>query len=223
MIKRKVDSSVDNTLNARILYYDFFAGLFLYDLLINRENLLKDQINILRQYPLSDDNLESFDFLYVELCENGIKNFVFEHTYLFMLPFASKTKTSSTSDKKSRSNHSSEINSKTIILYLSYYIDESIAGKGLTLAKQLVKQSKIRINDVNCKENEEHFGFLMLFMKHLLQNNDIDLSMKVFKECIKPMQYKIITGLHSVGDDCLYYHVSKLLSEFMGVELGLLS
>ena len=222
MIKRKAHSDVDGTLAARILYYDFFASLFLYDLLLCRENLLKNQISILKQYPLSDSNIVDFELLHKELDANGIKNFIFEHTYLFMLPFTSHIDVNTTFNEKRKNNSNRTINKKSVVLYLSYYIDGSIAGNGLTIAKQLVKQSKVRINDVNFKENEEHFGFLLLFMKYLLQNNNMDLSIKVFKECIKPMQYKIIEGLNDMGDGYLYFHISRLLDIFMDVELGIM-
>lgn len=221
MITRKTHSNnVDSTINARVLYYDFFAGLFLYDLLLDRENLFKKQLDILMQHPLFDESLLHFDVLNKELNDNGIKNFIFEYTYLFMLPFASRIDNSVSFSKKSN-NSIYKITPKSIVLYLSYYIDGSIAGKGLTIAKQLVKQSKVRINNVNFKENEEHFGFLLLFMKHLLQNNDIDLSIKVFKDCIKPIQCRIIEDLYSIGDGYLYFHVAKLLDIFMGIELSI--
>lgn len=222
MIKRKSNIEVDNTLNARVLYYDFFAGLFLYDLLIDRKCLLENQINILKTYPLSDENSLDFDILYKELRENGIKNFVFEYTYLFMLPFISRIDSKASLNKKSNVTNN-KIGQKSIVLYLSYYIDGTIAGSGLTLAKQLVKKSKIRINDTNFKENEEHIGFLLLLMKHLLQNNNTSLSAEVFKECIKPMQYRIKEDLLSIGNEYLYFHIARLFDSFMSVELSFYS
>ena len=90
MLKKKQDSQ--NNQNeaierARILYYDFFAGLFLYDLLINRKDLLLEQVKILKTQPLNDGDLVFFEALENEIQTNGIKNILFEYTRFFMLPF----------------------------------------------------------------------------------------------------------------------------------------
>lgn len=209
MLRKKISNNsknIDHSLNARILYYDFFASLFLYDLLSTRLELLKKQIIILKKYPLLEKDLLHFNFLEEELLKNGVKNFIFEYTYLFMLPF-------------NADNNRKDF--KSIILYLSFYLDETIAGKGLNIAKQLVKKSKVRLNDISFKENEEHLGFLFLFMKHLLKNNDFNLSKEVFNNCINIMQSKIIQELQILRHNNLYHHISGLLKTFMSLEFAI--
>ena len=204
MIKRKVQSS-DDLLRARILYYDFFAGLFLYDLLESREEILKNQLSILLSHPLIESNQLNLDFLHNEVLNNGVRNLLKEYTHLFMLPFSIK-----------ETNH--ELPYPSIVLYLSYYLDGSIAGSGLTLSKSKIKKSKFRLNEKSFKENEEHFGFLILFMKHLLQNNEESLFREVFKECLSPMYFKIIEGMLNMDDSFAYFHVASLLKTFLELE-----
>lgn len=213
MLKKKEQNSDLIALNnARILYYDFFSGLFIYDLLLNREELLKKQIEFLSSQVLNDNNKNDFKTLLDELNNNGIKNFVFEYTNLFMLPFDGTAE--STTIKGSKKNKRL-IRSTPTILYLSYYIDGSIAGSGLLRARELIKKSKFRLNEHSFKENEEHFGFLLTFMKYLIQNNQKELQKETFNTCLKLMQSKIIKSLKDKGDMFLYANIANILESFM--------
>ncbi|MBR7118359.1 MAG: molecular chaperone TorD family protein [Helicobacteraceae bacterium] len=217
MLKKKQDSQNNQKKainNARILYYDFFAGLFLYDLLINRKDLLLEQIKILKTQPLNDGDLIFFEALENEIKANGIKNILFEYTRFFMLPFDTNANTSTNkSDKKEKNNCQ-------IILYLSYYLDGTIAGSGLIKAKEKIRKSKVRLNEKEFKENEEHIGFLFVFSKYLLQNNEDSLQSEVFKDCIMPMKDKIIENIKNKYLDSIYYNIANIMESFLDFEMA---
>lgn len=228
--KEKTQDNQDEALNgARILYYDFFAGLFLYDLLINRKDLLLEQIKILKTQPLNDGDLDSFNTLESEIQTNGIKNIVFEYTRFFMLPFDINADVSTyTNKKKNRNWYDEEYDNETqnttqITLYLSYYLDGTIAGSGLIKAKEKVRKSKVRLNEKEFKENEEHIGFLFIFSKYLLQNKDNLLQNEVFKDCIMPMKDKIIENIVNKYPDSTYSSIAKLMDSFLSFEAAFLS
>ncbi|RDU64860.1 hypothetical protein [Helicobacter sp. MIT 14-3879] len=207
MLKKKENSN-SNINDARILYYDFFAGLFIYDLLDYRSELLLEQIKILKQIE-EDEKKEHFSIIESSIKEYSTKNLLLEYTNLFMLPFNTNINTKKVNDKEE---------SNAAMLYLSYYLDGSIAGVGLSIAKEKVKKSKIRLNDVSFKENEEHFGFLLLFCKKLLQNKEFSLQKEVLKECLYPMYNNICKSLEQLGEEYLYYHISIILKEFLDFE-----
>lgn len=224
MLKKKQDSQnnqKETIKNARILYYDFFAGLFLYDLLINRKDLLLAQIKILKTQPLNDGDLVFFEALENEIQTNGIKNILFEYTRFFMLPFDVNAdipihKLGHKRDK----NQKKEKSASQIILYLSYYLDGTIAGNGLIRAKEKVRKSKVRLNEKEFKENEEHIGFLFIFSKYLLQNSEEYLQNEVFKDCIMPMQDKIIEDIKDKYQDSMYYNIANLMESFLNFEIA---
>ncbi|MDE6885874.1 MAG: hypothetical protein K2P17_02365 [Helicobacteraceae bacterium] len=214
MIKRK-ENKIDEILQARILYYDFFAGLFTYDLLLEREILLKEQIKLLKQEPIAD--ISHFEAIENEINANGVKNLIFEYTYLFMLPFNPNIKDEIKEGLSRKKGKRKMENKDAVILYLSYYLDKTIAGGGLILAKSKVKKSKFRLNEKSFKENEEHFGFLLVFMKNLLQNNEFELFDETFIDCLKPMQDSIIEGLKR-RKESLYSHIAYILESFLELE-----
>lgn len=224
MLKKKQDSQ--NNQNeaierARILYYDFFAGLFLYDLLINRKDLLLEQVKILKTQPLNDGDLVFFEALENEIQTNGIKNILFEYTRFFMLPFDVNENVSiNRLAKKRDKNEKKEKSASQIILYLSYYLDGTIAGSGLSIAKEKVRKSKVRLNEKEFKENEEHIGFLFVFSKYLLQNNENSLQNEVFKDCIIPMKDKIIENINNQYLDSMYYNIANLMKSFLDFEMA---
>lgn len=224
MLKRKTNSNNKSEINnARILYYDFFAGLFIYDLLLNRTDVILDTIKILNQFPIQDSSLPCYEVLFDELRDNGVKNLIHEYTYTFMLPFNPNVVPTpkNKADKIKQKNKQGNTSNNSTMLYLSYYIDGSVAGEGLRVAKDKVRKSKYRLNETNFKENEEHFGFLMLFMKTLLQNNENNLSTEVFKDCIKPMYEQICSSLMSRDKGSLYYNVAVILRDFLDFESNL--
>ncbi len=230
MLKKKqsTQNNQDEILNnARILYYDFFAGLFLYDLLINRKELLLEQIKILKTQPLNDDDLTFFEIIENEIQANGIKNIVFEYTRFFMLPFDVNADISTYLNKKKERNwHDEDYNkdeaSSQISLYLSYYIDRTIAGGGLIKAKEKIRKSKVRLNEKEFKENEEHIGFLFIFSKYLLQNKENALQSEVFNDCIMYMKNQIINSIQEKYPDSLYCSISNLMESFLDFEAAFL-
>lgn len=215
MLKPKVQ---DSALNARILYYDFFSGLFIYDLLQKREDILIAQLDILLNSPICDE--AHYLRLKNELCNNGISNLAKEYTYKFMLPFNPQHKPKLRKKKKNMDESSLDSNldsSSQIPLYLSFYLDKSIAGIGLVRAKEIIKKSKFRLDEKHFRENEEHFGFLMLVCKNLLQNGENNLWREVSNHLINPMKNAIIKNLKK-DENGFYYDIAHILEVFLDYE-----
>ena len=105
-------------------------------------------------------------------------------------------------------------------MYLSYYLDGTIAGSGLIRAKEKIRKSKVRLNEKEFSENEEHLGFLFVFSKYLLQNGENSLQNEIFKDCIMPMQDKIIKSIKNQYPDSMYYNIASLMESFLNFEMA---
>ncbi|PAF54399.1 hypothetical protein BKH42_00325 [Helicobacter sp. 13S00482-2] len=195
----------EEIIQARVLYYDFFAGLFLFELLKNRSDVLKKQINILKNFAFSDINVEDFDILEKELHKNGIGAFKEEFTVLFSLPFTPNNIPSGS----------------PIYLYLSYYLEGCIGGKSLSMTKDIFKSSNFYLDYEHIKETEENFGVLLLTMEYFLQNQNMK-SKELFNQCINPMITPITEGISKRKDCLLYGHINNILIEFLELEKKIL-
>lgn len=193
----------EEIIQARILYYDFFTGLFLFELLKNRAEILKKQIKILKDFAFTDGNVEDFRIIEKELNTNGIGAFIQEFTALFSLPFVP--------------NNRSAQPLSPVYLYLSYYLEGCIGGKSLSMAKDILKSSSFYLNSTFLKETEENLGVLLLTMEHLLQNKD-DNANKLFNKCIAPMMQPITQGISKRKDCMLYGHINNIFVEFLELE-----
>ncbi|PAF48654.1 hypothetical protein BKH41_05130 [Helicobacter sp. 12S02232-10] len=189
---------------ARILYYDFFSGLFLFELLKNRQELLKKQISILKNFALKESDLENFLFLENELLKNGIKNFLSEFTLLFSLPFSNEEK-------------------KPVYLYISHYQENCIGGKSLVAVKEIIKKSHYFLNDELLKESEENLGFLFVAMRRFLEEKEIDLAKELFIQCIYPIKNPICKAIAQRKDCFLYTRINDILEEFLNLEESIFS
>lgn len=193
----------EEILQARILYYDFFTGLFLFELLKKREEVLKKQIAILKDFAFSDENLEDFNTLQNELQNNGISALIQEFTALFSLPFVPD-------DPKSKSQ-------SPVYLYLSYYLEGCIGGRSLSMTKDILKASNFYLDTKNLKESEENLGFLLLSMEHFLQNKN-DQASELFTKCINPMIEPVTQAISKRKDCRLYGHINHIFIEFLNLE-----
>ena len=158
-----------------------------------------------------------FEDLENEIKTNGIKNILFEYTRFFMLPFDTNAPKVI---KKRDKNEKKQKSASQIILYLSYYLDGTIAGSGLIRAKEKIRKSKVRLNEKEFSENEEHLGFLFVFSKYLLQNGENSLQNEIFKDCIMPMQDKIIKSIKNQYPDSMYYNIASLMESFLNFEMA---
>lgn len=193
----------EEILQARILYYDFFTGLFLFELLKKREEVLKRQIAILKDFAFSDENMEDFNILQNELNKNGISTLVQEFTALFSLPFVPD-------DPKSKSQ-------SPVYLYLSYYLEGCIGGMSLSMTKDILKSSNFYLDSKNLKESEENLGFLLLVMEYFLQNKN-EYTTELFTKCINPMIQPVTQAISKRIDCPLYGHINHIFIEFLNLE-----
>lgn len=260
VLKPKAESSQNSALNqARALYYDFFAGFFVFELLDSRKSLFKRQIDILAQSPIDSADLAHFSALKNYIAKTDLAMIKREYSQTFDIPFGAKG--GNLADKGAESNNFAESSTKStfaessldksdnessvpdeslafeklkktltslpkgqIFLYLSHYTEGCLNGASLLKAKQLVKQTRFRLNNESYKESEEHFGFLLLFMCYLLRDSANEScafsveSNEFFNECLRPMASKIADLLSRRDDLQCYQKVGFLLKNFIKLE-----
>lgn len=262
VLKPKAESSNQNSaLNqARALYYDFFAGFFVFELLDSRKDLFGKQINILAQSPIDSADLAVFSALKDYIAKTDLAMIKREYSQTFDIPFGAKPE----ADYKDSKNPSGETDEavafeklhKTlkslpkgqIFLYLSHYTEGCLNGASLLKVRQIVKQTRFRLNKDGFKESEEHFGFLLLFMRYLLRDSAVDFGESnknlnessanfgesskdssessanlvcandFFNECLRPMASKIADSLSKRDDLHCYQKVGFLLKNFIKLE-----
>lgn len=202
--QKKNDFFNEKVIQARVFYYDFFAGLFLFELLKDRTDLLKKQIQILKNIPIDEDDLKYFEFLEKEFLENGTENIISEFNQLFSLPF-------------------SQNGFKPVYLYLSHYQENCIGGNSLLVAKEIIKKSGYYLNKDKTKESEENLGVLFLVMRFLLDNKDYEISTELFIKCIKPMKDLIIENIALRKDCPLFGNINSILKSFLILEESIYS
>lgn len=200
MIEQKnLDSKIAS---ARILYYDFFANLFLYELLQKNEENIKQQVQLLKQYPLGEKSQVAFDFL-EEGLQKGIDFILQEYTKSFILSF----------DKKN----------STISLYLSHYENGCVGGESLVYVRGLLKNNGFYLDKNFTKENEDQLGILCLFTKHLLKENKTKEANIVYETCILPIKNGIFKSLEQEHIDSFYHRVFDIFEEFCILEESLVT
>ena len=164
----QANNTLESLASARALYYDFFAGLFLYELLCVREDVTLKQILILKENVLEESDSAHFEVLENEMKQYGLKRIIDEYTQTFILPF-STSKEEGESPKR-RKKGEVFYNNPQVMLYLSHYTQGCLNGEALLKARKLIKQSTFRLNTKFCKESEEHLGFLLLLMRYLVSS-----------------------------------------------------
>ena len=90
MLEKISKEELMNLNNARILYYDFLNGFFVFELLDDRVEIFQKQLAILKNAPLSEEVEADFLLLENEISHNGIVNIKDEFSRLFALPFGEK-------------------------------------------------------------------------------------------------------------------------------------
>lgn len=211
VLKHKANQN--STLNsARALYYDFFAGFFLYELLDSRFEKYQAQIDLLAQTPLNEDDLASFKLLSANLKRANLIALKQEYAQTFNIPFVAQN------DFKPHKKRENAIPNPQIFLYLSHYMEGCLNGASLLSAKMLVKKTNFRLNSEDFKESEEHFGFLLTLMRYLLQSDENALAHEVFSECIAQMALPIADSLCERKNLAFYSHIGAILKSFIALE-----
>lgn len=185
----------ENLTNARILYYDFFYGLFVFEMLDNRGEVLKQQLQVLSQALIDENLLENIQDLQNEVSTNNTKRFIEEHSKMFALPFGAKQ----------------------VGMHLSHYYENCVGGDSLLKIKALVKQSDVRVDTSLFKETEEHLGFICGFISYLLKNNQDELAKEVFL-LAKDAFFGLCKELQERRDSDLYLDIALILESFLKFE-----
>lgn len=184
--------------NARLLYYDFFYGLFVFELLEGRVELAKKQLEILQNAPFDDFSETSIVLLRQELRDNGIQNIKEEFSRLFALPFGEKQ----------------------VGMHLSHYYENCIGAESLLKMRALLKKSDVRVETSEFKESEEHLGFLFGFMRHLIESENTELEEEVFL-FIKDAYIGLIKEIRERKDAKYYRALADILEGFIEFESDL--
>lgn len=251
---------------ARALYYDFFAGFFVFELLDTRKSLFEKQIEILAQSPIDSADLATFSALKSYITKTDLAMIKREYSQTFDIPFGAKPevdykKSMDDKDSKDLKGESSDDLDKgdnesnvpnealefeklhntlkslpkgQIFLYLSHYNEGCLNGTSLLKAREIVRKTRFRLNKDGFKESEEHFGFLLLFMRYLLSDSNGDSigdssnlsesfgesisANAVFNELLRDMASKIADLLINRDDLPCYQKVGFLLKNFIKLE-----
>ena len=209
---------------ARALYYDFFAGFFLYELVGARKDLFLEQIDILATSPINESDGEYFAMLRAYIAKSDSKEMLREYTQTFNLPFSTHELPAQELGKQGgKKSKKPKIPNPQIFLYLSHYLEGCLNGESLLRVRTLVKKTHFRLNTQEFKESEEHFGFLLLLMRHLLQDLDKlaeneQLIRELFTQAIAPMGLAIAEALAKREDLVCYHLVGLLLGSFLALE-----
>lgn len=189
------ESEQTNLIHARMLYYDFFNGFLVFEMLDERAELAQKQIEILLNEPLNDAAKNAMLLLQNELKTHGMANFKDEFSRLFALPFGAKQ----------------------VGIHLSHFYHHCIGGESLLQMRQLVKQSDIRVQSESFKETEEHLGFICGFMRHLLEIGNAQLAKDVFA-LSKDAFLGFIAEIEAREDAKLYVAIAQILQSFIQFE-----
>ena len=181
--------------NARILYYDFFYGFFVFEVLGDRAKVAKKQINILKQSSLNEVVEADFLLLENEINQNGMENIKEEFSRLFALPFGGKQ----------------------VGMHLSHYYEDCVGGDSLLKMRGIVKKSDIRVNSKEFKETEEHLGFLFGFMRYLVENDDETLAKEVFLY-VNQAFFQLVKEINEREDSKYYLALARILESFLKFE-----
>lgn len=184
-----------NLIHARMLYYDFFNGFLVFEMLDERAELAKKQIEILLNEPLNDTAKNAMLLLQNELKTHGMANFKDEFSRLFALPFGAKQ----------------------VGIHLSHFYHHCVGGESLLQMRQLVKQSDVRVQSESFKETEEHLGFICGFMRHLLEIGNAQLAKDVFA-LSKDAFLGFIAEIEAREDAKLYVAIAQILQSFIQFE-----
>lgn len=184
-----------NLQQAQILYYDFFNGLLVFEILDERAKIAQKQLEILLNAPLNEEAEGSMLLLKQELQDNGIQNIKEEFSTLFALPFGEKQ----------------------VGMHLSHYYENCIGAESLLKIRSLLKRSDVRVNSEVFKETEEHLGFLCGLMRHLLEVDNMDLAKEVFEFSHKAF-LGLIEEIKARKDAKFYLAVALILESFMKFE-----
>lgn len=191
---------MDNNISqARAIYYDFFAGLFLRNLLSEREELIKKQLESLGASPLDDYAQKSFQILKDELEAHGLQNILDEFDDVFEIP----------------------LSGEVVLPYVSHFKNGCLNGEILVDIRQAVKALPVRANTEIFKETEDHLGFLFLMMRYCIESNEYKENEKeIFSFYINPYVNLFIADIVDNKKSAFYKELALILKSFVSFEAG---
>lgn len=190
---------MDETINqARAIFYDFFAGVLLADLLSGRKELILTQIDRLSTAPLDEESEKSLAILAFELKEEGgFEKFEAEFDEVFCIPMTGDV----------------------VLPYISHYKQGCFNGEILVDIRQTIKELPVRANSAVFRETEDHFGFLFLVMRYCIEEKNFLASEKeILKVYFAPFMGQFIEDIRTNPKANLYKEIAVILKSFMDFE-----
>ncbi len=187
----------ENVNKARAIFYDFFAGLFLRDLLVERKTLLKTQLESLSVSPLDEESEKSLKRLSDEVNAHETVVLLDEFDDLFVLVMAGEV----------------------VLPYVSHYKEGRLNGDILVDIRQTIKELPVRANSEQFRETEDHLGFLFLLMRYCIEEKKyVSTQQEIFSAYILPYVKGFIEDVSSNVKADFYKDVTKVLKSFMEFE-----
>ena len=187
----------ENVNKARAIFYDFFAGLFLRDLLVERKTLLKTQLESLSVSPLDEESEKSLKRLSDEVNAHETVVLLDEFDDLFVLVMAGEV----------------------VLPYVSHYKEGRLNGDILVDIRQTIKELPVRANSEQFRETEDHLGFLFLLMRYCIEEKKYtSTQQEIFNTYILPYVKRFIEDINANVKADFYKDVAKVLKSFMEFE-----
>lgn len=186
---------------ARVLYYGLFASLFTFSMDEDDFRFGYQAVTLLAEHPMDEESNRALKYLRRRLANAGYAGLREEVDLVLSNPVTA-----------------------FIPVTASYYLEgRDDGGKRVEMAEYLL-QSKYRKNDQQYRENEDHIGFIFLFIQRLLLEQldggemDGHLARKVFTNTLNLFIDDFCDNLFDHKESRLFKAVAVLMRSFFAFE-----
>lgn len=186
---------------ARMVYYGLFSSLFSFSLQEEGFDTILTSVEKLMESPIDDQTEKALKKIHQRLKRSGFKCVKDESDKVFYSPVGS-----------------------FVPMTASFYIESRDDGsKRLEMIEYLLKSRYRRDTDTH-KENEDHIGFILLFMQKLIEEElagDTEagiLAKKVFENVLNEFIDDFTNNLFAHENGVLLRQVAMVLSSFTDFE-----
>lgn len=195
-----------NAINkARSVYYGLFSAFFSFFEDDKKAQEIYNTLTLMSENSINEYEKDAIQTILAILDEKGLKEIKLESDDIFFNPY-----------------------SEYIAVSASYYDEQRDDGKKRLEMIDYLLHSKFRKDTTVYKENEDHIGFMCLFMQKLIQEAlggdkvSEELSKKVFSKVINPFVDEFIASLYAHQQSYIYKEVAVMLQVFIEIERLLL-
>ncbi len=183
---------------SRSIYYGLFSSLFVFAYDEDRFNGVKETVELLMKYPLTDEAEEALKNIY-DFVKDGYDKLSDQYDRVFFDP-ASPIRTTA-----------------------SYYDEGYESGRKRVEMINYILKTDIRRNEEKYTDTEDDIGFICTFMYYLITNakpeNEYEkLQKEVFKNILNPFVDAFADSLIEYEKSGIFRDIAVLLKEFMEFE-----